>query len=213
MNKFDINSWNRKTQHEFFKDYDDPYFNLTTNFDVTKLYDFCKENNISFFLACLYFAIETANEILEFRLRIIDDQIFEFDSIDIGSTVLNDDNSFSFCYFKRQASISKFNKSGKEILKKHQENADFDSNKDKINVIYASSIPWVSFTSIKHSRDIKREKSGIPKFVFGKFFKDNNILKMPFSIEVHHALMDGYHVGNFIEKFQKRIDNIFKSEL
>ncbi len=208
MNKFDINSWNRKTQYEFFKDYEDPYFNLTANLEVTNLYNFCKENQISFFLACLYLAVETANEILEFRLRIIDGQVFEYKSIDIGSTVLNKDNSFSFCYFKRQASILKFDKSGKRILKKHQENTDFDSNKDKTNVIYASSIPWVSFTSIKHSRDIKREKSGIPKFVFGKYFNENKYIKMPFSIEVHHALMDGFHVGKFIENFQKRINNL-----
>lgn len=208
MNKFDINSWNRKTQYEFFKDYEDPYFNLTANLEVTNLYNFCKENQISFFLACLYLAVETANEILEFRLRIIDGQVFEYKSIDIGSTVLNKDNSFSFCYFKRQASILKFDKSGKRILKKHQENTDFDSNKDKTNVIYASSIPWISFTSIKHSRDIKREKSGIPKFVFGKYFNENKYIKMPFSIEVHHALMDGFHVGKFIENFQKRINNL-----
>lgn len=208
MNKFDINSWNRKTQYEFFKDYEDPYFNLTANLEVTNLYNFCKENQISFFLACLYLAVETANEILEFKLRIIDGQVFEYKSIDIGSTVLNKDNSFSFCYFKRQTSILKFDKSGKGILKKHQENTDFDSNKDKTNVIYASSIPWISFTSIKHSRDIKREKSGIPKFVFGKYFNENKYIKMPFSIEVHHALMDGFHVGKFIENFQKRINNL-----
>ncbi len=208
MNKFDINSWNRKTQYEFFKDYEDPYFNLTANLEVTNLYNFCKENQISFFLACLYLAVETANEILEFRLRIIDGQVFEYKSIDIGSTVLNKDNSFSFCFFKRQASILKFDKSGKRILKKHQENTDFDSNKDMTNVIYASSIPWISFTSIKHSRDIKREKSGIPKFVFGKYFNENKYIKMPFSIEVHHALMDGFHVGKFIENFQKRINNL-----
>lgn len=208
MKKFNINSWNRKAQYEFFKNYDDPYFNLTANFDVTNLYNFCKENNISFFLACLFIAVETSNEILEFKLRIIDNQVFEFESINIGSTVLNKNNSFSFCYFERQESIFKFDKSGNEIIKKHQEGIGFDSNKDKINLIYASSIPWVSFTSIKHPRDIIREKSGIPKFVFGKFIKEKNNLKMPFSIEVHHALMDGYHVGKFIENFQKRVDNI-----
>ena len=29
---------------------------------------------------------------------------------------------------------------------------------------------------------------------------------MPVSINVHHALMDGYHVGLFIEKFQKLLN-------
>lgn len=204
--KFDIDSWNRKSQYEFFKTYDDPFFNLTTELNVTGLYDYCKKNDLSFFLACLHFAVESANEIPEFRLRIINNTLFEFEKIDIGSTVLNADNSFSFCYFERKNTVFDFDLNGKEILKKNGESDDFDSNKEVVNLIYASSIPWVSFTSIKHARSIEREKSGIPKFVFGKFFEKDNIKKMPFSIEVHHALMDGFHVGNFLEIFQSKMN-------
>ena len=208
MKEFDIDAWNRKSQYEFFKTYDDPFFNLTTELDVSHLYDFCKKNNLSFFLACLHFAVESANEILEFRLRIIDNKLFEFEHIDIGSTVLNEDNSFSFCYFKKKENLFEFDLSGKEVLKKHTEQTNFDSNKESLNLIYASSLPWISFTSIKHARSIEREKSGIPKFVFGKFHETNNIKKIPFSIEVHHALIDGYHVAKFLEIFQKKINDL-----
>ena len=206
--EFDINKWNRKSQYDFFKTYDDPFFNLTTELDVSNLYDYCKNNQLSFFLACLYFAVESANEILEFRLRIVDDKLFEFEYIDIGSTVLNDDNSFSFCYFEKKNNLFEFDLSGKEILQKHAEQTDFDANKDNLNLIYASSLPWISFTSIKHARSIEREKSGIPKFVFGKFFNTDNTKKMPFSIEVHHALIDGYHVAKFLEIFQEKMNDL-----
>ncbi|MEN8187256.1 MAG: CatA-like O-acetyltransferase [Bacteroidota bacterium] len=208
MKDFDINSWNRKTQYEFFKSYDDPFFNLTTNLNVTNLYKYCKNNDISFFLACLHLALESANEITEFRLRIIDDQVYVFDSIDIGSTVLNEDKSFSFCYFQRKDSIVEFNVSGKEILENHHKENRFDANENNEALIHCSFIPWFSFTSMKHARDKEMEKNGIPKFVFGKYFVENNIKKMPFSIEAHHALMDGYHVGKFIQSFQERIDNL-----
>ena len=43
--ELDIENWNRKTTFEFFKDYQDPFFNLTANLDVTALYDFCKNTN------------------------------------------------------------------------------------------------------------------------------------------------------------------------
>lgn len=208
MKEFDVKSWNRKTQYDFFKSYDDPFFNLTTQLDVTNLYNYCKKNDLSFFLVSLYIALESANEILEFRLRIINNKVFEFESIDIGSTVLNDDNSFSFCFFKREKSIYEFVKQGKKALKKHKENNNFDSNKEVQNLIYCSFIPWVSFTSFKHARNLERESSGIPKFVFGKYFEENNIKKMSFSIEVHHALMDGFHVGKFLEIFQSKMDKL-----
>ncbi len=208
MKEFDVKSWNRKTQYDFFKSYDDPFFNLTTQLDVTNLYNYCKKNDLSFFLVSLYIALESANEILEFRLRIINNKVFEFESMDIGSTVLNDDNSFSFCFFKREKSIYEFVKQGTKALKKHKENNNFDSNKEVQNLIYCSFIPWVSFTSFKHARNLERESSGIPKFVFGKYFEENNIKKMSFSIEVHHALMDGFHVGKFLEIFQSKMDKL-----
>jgi len=208
MKEFDINSWNRKSQYDFFKTYDDPFFNLTTELDVSNLYNYCKKNHLSFFLACLHFAVESANEILEFRLRIVDNKLFVFEKIHIGSTVLNNDNSFSFCYFERKDNVYEFDLSGKEVLKKHAEQIDFDTNKDRTDLIYASSVPWISFTSIKHARSIEREKSGIPKFVFGKFYESDKIKKMPFSIEVHHAMIDGYHVGKFLEIFQKKMNDL-----
>jgi len=208
MKKFDIDSWNRKTQYDFFKNYEDPFFNLTTQLNVTNLYHYCKRNELSFFLGCLYMAVESANEILEFRLRINNNRVVEFESIDIGSTVLNDDNTFSFCYFDRKNSIFDFDKDGKQTIQKQKEKSYFDSNKNLQNVIYCSFIPWTSFTSFKHARNIERENGGIPKFVFGKYFEENGAKKMPFSIEVHHALMDGFHVGKFLEIFQSKIDGL-----
>jgi chloramphenicol O-acetyltransferase len=31
---------------------------------------------------------------------------------------------------------------------------------------------------------------------------------MPVSIEVHHALVDGVHVGRFFERFQHHLDDV-----
>jgi hypothetical protein len=38
----DISTWARRTTFEFFRDYTDPYFNITANVDVTKLRRFCR---------------------------------------------------------------------------------------------------------------------------------------------------------------------------
>jgi len=40
----------------------------------------------------------------------------------------------------------------------------------------------------------------IPRFAWGKFFKEGRFLKMPLNVQAHHALMDGIHVGKFYEK-------------
>jgi chloramphenicol O-acetyltransferase type A len=138
----------------------------------------------------------------------VNDEVVELESIEIGSTFLNDDNSFFFGLFKNEATIFDFDKKGKEIVNKLKSGKVFEEHWDKIDLIFGSTVPWVSFTSIKHARNIEREKSGIPKFVFGKYFSQDHKLLLPFSIEVHHALMDGFHVGQLVEKMQLIINEL-----
>jgi chloramphenicol O-acetyltransferase type A len=77
-------------------------------------------------------------------------------------------------------------------------------------VIHFSSLPWIKFTSISHARSFSFPDS-CPKISFGKISEVNGVKVMPVSIHVHHALMDGIHVGQFIEGFQKQLDKDFES--
>ena len=70
------------------------------------------------------------------------------------------------------------------------------------NVIHFSAIPWIDFTSISHARSFSHLDS-CPKISFGKMTETNGKKSMPISIHGHHALMDGFHVGQFIDEFQK----------
>lgn len=49
----DTSAWDRKATYEFFRDYEDPFFNITANLDVTRLVPFCKQNGLAFSLAAL----------------------------------------------------------------------------------------------------------------------------------------------------------------
>jgi chloramphenicol O-acetyltransferase type A len=73
----DIAPWERRSTYEFFLDYEDPYFNITANLDVTALYRFCKTNNVAFSLAILFVSLQSANEIREFRLRMLGEKVVE----------------------------------------------------------------------------------------------------------------------------------------
>ena len=37
MKEFDIENWNRKPIFDFFKNYEDPFFNITVNLEVSVL--------------------------------------------------------------------------------------------------------------------------------------------------------------------------------
>ena len=73
------------------------------------------------------------------------------------------------------------------------------------NVIHYSSLPWLRFTALSHARSFSFRDS-CPKISFGKMTEKDGQKTMPVSIHVHHALVDGYHVAQFVEAFQQEMD-------
>ena len=124
------------------------------------------------------------------------------------SLVLNDDHTFSFCDYPLQSSVFEFDTVGKEIIEDHKKGKEFEPKEDELGIIHCSTLPWVCFTGMKHARKGDEASKGIPKIIFGGFFNENNIKKIPFSVEVNHALMDGYHVGLLFKNMQQLINNL-----
>jgi len=205
--KLDIKSWNRKDHFNFFRSYDNPFFNICSELNVQKLYDFTEKNNLSFFACLLYFSLKAANEVEEFRYRILNEEVVIYDHLNAGTTVLNIDNTFSFCYFDYNPDLKIFNDNVAELLKKTaNDNSGLDPRESELNMIHYSILPWISFSSISHPRKFNTDDS-IPKIVFGKYNKKESRLMIPISVDVHHSLVDGLHVGNYLKLLQKLFNN------
>ena len=202
----DIENWPRKTTYEFFRNYEDPFFNFAANLDVTSVYRFCKTNGLSFALTGLYYSLVAANEIREFRIRLVDGRLVEFDRVHATQTILNDDETFSFAYYEMKDDVFEFNRLGKEATAKYKALKTFDVEADRQDMIYYSVIPWVSFTSFKHATRLDKTQT-VPRIVFGKLFDESERKLMPLSVEANHAIMDGYHVGRFFTRFQEMINS------
>jgi len=79
--EIDLETWSRGATYNFFRDYEDPFFNFTANVDVTALYRFCKERGLAFSLAALFYSLLAAKEIREFRIRNVEGKLVDFDRI------------------------------------------------------------------------------------------------------------------------------------
>ena len=71
--------------------------------------------------------------------------------------------------------------------------------------LFMTAIPWVSFTGFMHPLKLYPADS-VPRFAWGKFFQEGESLKMPLSVQGHHAVMDGLHVGRYFGEIQKCLD-------
>jgi len=201
--KIDIENWDRKAQYYFFKDYDNPFFNLCTEVDVTNLLKYSRENGLSFFITSMFASQKAVNGTENFRLRIKDGSVILYDKVDGGSTVLNPDNTFSFCYFEYHETFDLFGSGMNAALQKLRKDGNiFDPHDDKDDLIHYSVIPWIAFSGLGHPRKFKTNDS-IPKIVFGKYHKKHDKMVMPLSIDVHHSLMDAWHISQYLQLFQE----------
>lgn len=197
----DIETWSRRRHFEFFKDYDNPFFNICTNVDVTPLLGLTRSmKDISFFIAYHFFSIKAANEVEPFRYRLRGDRIIVHDRIHSGTTLLLDDENFTFVYFDYGEDFEDFhNRAKKSIQDAKTGGVELSRRAERDDLIYHSVIPWATFTSISHARKSWRQES-VPKIAFGKYSENGSRMMMPVSVEVHHALMDGLQVGRYFER-------------
>ena len=202
----DIEQWNRKEHFLFFSTFEEPFFGVSVNVNCTKAYLKSKEKQVSFFLYYLYRALKAANNVENFRYRIIDNQPYKFIDVHASPTISRPNGTFGFAYIDYYEDENTFyEKALLEIENVKSTNSLLPSVSGE-NVIHFSAIPWLDFTGISHARSFSHPDS-CPKISFGKVTEKEGIKTMPVSVHVHHALVDGYHVGLFIDKFQDLLND------
>jgi len=174
---------------------------MCVNVDMTAFYPFVKRNGYSFTVAMVYVISRASNAIPEFRHRIRGDQVVEHEIVNPGFAILIDKDLFSFCAIEYAEDFSEFARRAAKNISYVKAHPDLEANPEKDDVLYMSPIPWVSFTSFTHPMQLHPADS-VPRFAWGKYFKESDTLKMPLSVQGHHAIMDGIHMGRFYEKLQ-----------
>jgi chloramphenicol O-acetyltransferase type A len=201
----DLTTWSRREVFEFFRSFDKPYFNICTRLDVTNLLDFLRQGpRTRTSLAYHYFALRVANEIEPFRYRLREGQVFIHDVIHGGTTVLLPNETFTLAYFDYSENFDSFMAQAERALSEVESGSGAFRPDPSDDRIHFTTLPWVSFTSFSHARNWRREDS-VPKIAFGKFAAESGRTFLPMSVEVHHALMDGLHVGNYLNRLEEML--------
>ena len=206
-NKLALDTWPRKQHFGFYNQFEQPYFTVTVNLQMQRIYEMSKREGVPFSLSCLYVLQLALASYAPMRYRIEEGVPYEYEQVDISSVFLRQDDTFRFVRltpeqdFSRFISVNVHNK--EEQLEGKLISQQFLSESQVPNCVHVSILPWLSFTSFAHAR-LSKDDFGIPKLVFGKYNKADGT--MPLCIEVHHALMDGLHVAEFLQILQEKID-------
>lgn len=201
----DLDTWPRRQLFEFYRDFDKPYFNICTRLDVTNLLkELHNHPDVSVALTYHYFALKAANEIEQFRYRLRNGRVLVHDVINGGTTLMLPNETFTLVYFDYADTFAEFIGPAQTAVEEAKNDGAFRPRHDDDARIHCTTLPWISFTSFSHARNWRREDS-VPKISFGKFTQENGRTLMPFSVEVHHALVDGLHVGRYITRVEEML--------
>ncbi len=202
--KLEIERWARKEHFEFFRAFEEPFFGVCVNVDCTAAYNFAKQNHISVFLYQIYRSLLAAQSIDAFKYRIEADEVFVYDTVDAGSTIARSNGTFGYGHFPYRENLTDFLELSAGEVERVRSSTDLVRTTAP-NVIRYSALPWIDFTSVSHARMFSVPDCS-PRISFGKITEKDGVRSMPVSIHVHHALVDGLHVGQYIERFQQLLN-------
>lgn len=198
----DLETWPRRAQFEFFRPFELPWFALTAEVDVAPLRHAAREVGASFALAAWYAIYRAVNAVEAFRYRLRGDRVLVHDHLRVATTFSTGDETFAFVHLPAADDFPGFEAGAREALERARSRVGqpMDARPEDDAVVHGSTLPWLRFTAIQHARRL-RNTDCVPKLAIGRATPVGDAVMMPLSVEAHHAVMDGVHVGRFFEEF------------
>lgn len=199
----DRKTWKRNMHCQIFQNALEPQYCISLELDITNFLKMVKENGYSFTFSFIYAVCRCANEIEEFRYRFLDGEVVLYDRIHTSFTYLDPETElFKFVSVPMQPDMEAYIRAAKEKVKNQKEYFETPPANDEFSF---SALPWISYTHISHT--ISGNGNAVPLFDWGKFYKRDGKMLLPFSVQAHHSFVDGIHVGKLVEKLQNYLND------
>lgn len=205
----DLSCWARKEHFEVFQSFAQSAFNMTVQLDISVLLKHINKVDWKFYPTIIFLVSEVVNRHMEFRMAIKNNTLVTWHEIHPSYTIFhNDTETFSSLWSHYDGNIYHFLDAYSADVACYGNNLSYwPKAASPDNVFFISAIPWVSFSSF----DINvanMQNFFAPMFTLGKYYQQDGKVLLPFSVQVHHAVCDGFHVARLINELQERIDNI-----
>lgn len=202
--RIQLDSWARREHFEHYHSQVPCTYSMTTKLDITPLV----EAKARLYPAMLYLITRAVNRFPQFRMDFDSEgKLGVYGEMHPCYTIFHrDSETFSNLWTEYTEDYSAFCRAYERDLEQ------FGSNKSMMakpgvpaNTFPVSMIPWESFDGF----NLNLEKGYgylLPIFTMGRYTRDNGRYLLPLSIQVNHAVCDGFHVCRFISALREMID-------
>ncbi|MDR1267528.1 MAG: chloramphenicol acetyltransferase [Holosporales bacterium] len=178
---------------------------ITVPIDVTDLCPVLKQRQLKTHPTLLWLVSSVVNALQEFRMeRDAQGRLGFYEVLHPVYTIMQEQTkTFSCLWTQFSSSFKEFHRAYCADVK-HYADGSLAPQKDyPPNVFPISCIPWVDFTALHLSF---KEQNLLPIFTIGKIAEHSGSMVMPLAIQVHHAVCDGYHIGQFVDRTPRAMD-------
>ena len=206
----DKNTWKRQPYFEHYFSQIRCTYSITVNMDISEVIAFKNKLNTKLYPLLIYVLTKAVNNHDEFRTAINDKgELGVWDVLLPCYTVFHKDNeSFSNLWTEWDDNLMTFLSNYEQDIKQFGANCGIDAKPNApANTFPISSLPWATFTGF--NLNIFADGTYLlPIFTYGKYFQQDGKYLIPLSIQVHHAVCDGFHVSRFIDEVQQICNNM-----
>lgn len=204
-NVIDESNWKRSLHCQIFRGSIELSYCITFELDITNFLTKVREAELSFTMALIYLVTKCANDIDEFRYRFLDGKIVLYDRINTAFTYMDKETElFKVVNVEMQDNIKEYVSIATQTALNQKEYFTGPLGND---VFQFSPMPWVTYTHISHTNSGKKDNA-TPLFDWGKYFERDGKWWLPFSVQVHHSFVDGFHVGKLVDSLQNHLNNL-----
>ena len=193
----------RRAHFEYFSNLAYPYVGLTVEVDFTSLAEFRRRTDAPFFLTLLYCVSRAANAVPEFRRRIRNGQILEYDFCPSSHTEVRPDGTYGYCTLWADAPLSEFLSAARRAQESCRAEHGLTEADDPLACLFVSSLPWLSYTALVQPVPCPADSN--PRISWGRAFRRDGRALLPLSVLCHHALVDGLHLSHFYQALDEEL--------
>ncbi len=205
MREIDMASWSRREHFEFFRRADLPFYNVNANVDVTGLRECARARALSFNSVLIHVAMRAVNGVENFRYRLRGETVVLHDRLHPSFAHLKEgEELFRMITVDFVDDLLEFAVGVREAIDASNSWFGLEKLVGRDDLVFISSLPWISFTGVDHTLSLKREDA-MPRLTWGKCFEEHGRTLLPFNVQVNHMFVDGLHVGRFFERLDAEI--------
>ena len=204
----DLNEWSRGNLFQFYIDKMRIVMSLTVDIDVKNLKLYSKKTGIPFYPLMLWVVSKVINNHDEFKYSWDNEgNLIRWDYVSPSYTDFHsDDENFTKMVTEYSDDLTEFYGRVMADRERYKNDRAMLDNQP-LNFFDVSCLPWVKY---KHF-DVHVFDEGkflAPVVTWGKYEQTEDKLLMPLTMNIHHAVADGFHLSRFFNEVQELIDSL-----